>query len=80
MLVGVRGDLCTALTTEMDKYVRQTLLWRLQILESEVTHMAEDILEARVQLAAAEEQLALMTEEHSAIAAHINDDNNRRKN
>ena len=63
----------------MDEYVRKTLIWRLEILEQEITHMAEDIIEASEQLKAAEIQLALMTDEHSAIAKHINDDNSRRK-
>lgn len=55
----------------MNEYVRQTLLWRMELLDQEIAHMAEDILEARAHLKAAEIQVELMTAEYSAIAAHL---------
>lgn len=55
----------------MHDLVRRTLLWRLQALDDEIRHMAEDIFTAREQLKAAEEQLALMTEEHAVLAEYL---------
>lgn len=55
----------------MDDYVRRTLLWRLQILDGEMQHMAEDIVEIRENLKNAEEQLVLMDRERTAIADYL---------
>ena len=55
----------------MDTYVRRALMIRLQILDEEIRHMAEDIIEAREQLAKAEKQLVSMNEERLAIADYM---------
>jgi hypothetical protein len=55
----------------VDDYVRRTLLWRLQILDGEMQHMAEDIVEIRENLKNAEEQLVLMDRERTAIADYL---------
>lgn len=59
----------------MDDYVRRTLLWRLQIIEDEIRHMAEDIVAARENLKASEEQLVLMDRERTAIAEYLTSEN-----
>lgn len=59
----------------MDDYVRRTLLWRLQILDEEIQHMAEDIVAAREQLKGAEDQLVLMNRERIALADYLTNEN-----
>ena len=56
----------------MDYRVRQALIRRIEDLDRETEHMAEDIVGLRKQLEDHERQLVRMNSEREALAEHIN--------